>query len=149
MEIVIFEGLGDLPHFNPDLDLDGADQPPTVRDLRGLLAAADGVMISSPEYAHGVPGSLKNALDWLVSAGELVGKPVLLVNASPAGGEWAQASLVETLSVMSWNVLRDASLLAPFVRKKLEVSGSADPETEQTLRTSLDALAAAIQEKRQ
>ena len=74
VEIVLYEELGTLPHFNPDLD---EDVPPeSVARLRALLQAAAGVLISSPEYAHGVPGSLKNLLDWLVSAGELVGKPV-------------------------------------------------------------------------
>src|SRR5213075_1156416 len=79
MSIEIYDRLGELPHFNPDLDVD--EPPPIIRDLRDLLASAGGIIISTPEYAHGVPGSLKNALDWLVSAGELVGKPVLLLNA--------------------------------------------------------------------
>src|SRR5512132_4437861 len=93
-DIEVYEGLGNLPHFNPDLDLDGSPPPPAVADLRERLRAADGVIISSPEYAHGVPGSLKNMLDWLVSDGLLVGKRVLLVNATPPSA-YAQASLLE------------------------------------------------------
>src|ERR1700753_4281292 len=73
MEITIYDGLGDLPHFNPDID-DG-DGPSAVRDLRQQLQAADGILICTPEYAFGVPGVLKNALDWLVSTGDLSGKP--------------------------------------------------------------------------
>ena len=113
--IEIWEGLGELPHFNPDLD--AGDPPEPVRAFRQLLASADGVIISSPEYAHGVPGSLKNALDWLVSDGALVGKPVMIITSAPTYGEFAHAQLMETLTTMNWNVLRDASLL---VRKNDE-----------------------------
>jgi NAD(P)H-dependent FMN reductase len=105
MEVTIYEGLAGLPHFNPDDDEEGTTPPPAVAELRALLAAADGILISSPEYAHGVPGSLKNALDWLVSDGALVDKPIALINASPVGGQYAQASLVETLTTMNWRVV--------------------------------------------
>ena len=87
--------------------------------LRRLLIDADAVLISSPEYAHGVPGVLKNMLDWLVSAGELVDKPVALLNASPAGGGYAQASLLETLRTMNWNVVEEACRVEPFVPRKI------------------------------
>jgi chromate reductase, NAD(P)H dehydrogenase (quinone) len=103
-EVEIYEGLSSLPHFNPDDDVEGATPPPSVAELRAMLAEADGILISSPEYAHGVPGSLKNMLDWLVSDGALVNKPVALINASPVGGEFARDSLVETLRTMNWRV---------------------------------------------
>jgi chromate reductase, NAD(P)H dehydrogenase (quinone) len=145
MEFVFYEGIGGLPHFNPDLDGEGAVPPAAIAEFRALLAAADGVIISCPEYAHGVPGSLKNALDWIVSSGELTDKPLVLVNASAAGGERAQAALVETLTVMGANVLVEASLLAPFLRKKLEGQGGVlDTDAAQALRSSLVALALAI-----
>src|SRR3982751_6815740 len=67
-----YDGLGALPPFNPDLDEEGMSASAPVADLRARAAAAGGVMICSPEYAHGMPGVLKNALDWLVSVGELV-----------------------------------------------------------------------------
>ena len=134
MEFVFYDGVGKLPHFNPDLDLEGSVPPDEVRELRELLDGADGVLISSPEYAYGVPGSLKNLLDWLVSCGELVDKPVLLLNAASGGGATAQASLVQTLTAMHWNVLADASLRGT----------TAGGEIEKNLRASLDALAAAI-----
>jgi chromate reductase len=141
MEISIWEGLGELPHFNPDLDV--AEPPPVVAEFRALLRAADGILISSPEYAHGVPGSLKNALDWLVSDGELVGKPVVLLNAAPLGGEYAQPQLLETLTVMSWKVLPEASILTPFVRRKIGADGEiAEAEVRERLRRSLELLAA-------
>ncbi len=60
--------LGDLPHFNPDLE---PIEPPSVTDLRSQIAWSDGLIISSPEYAHGIPGVIKNALDWLVSGQSL------------------------------------------------------------------------------
>jgi NAD(P)H-dependent FMN reductase len=104
IDVQIYEGLASLPHFNPDDDAEGATPPPAVAELRKLLAEADGILISSPEYAHGVPGSLKNMLDWLVSDGALIDKPVALINASPVGGEFARDSLVETLTTMNWRV---------------------------------------------
>ena len=72
MVIEHYDGLSRLPHFNPDLDVD--PPPPPVRDLREAIRRADGLIVSSPEYARGVPGSLKNALDWLVSS-DVVGSP--------------------------------------------------------------------------
>jgi chromate reductase len=68
VEIVLYTGLGDLPHFNPDLDTD--DPPEVVRALRHEIGQCDGLLICSPEYAHGVAGAMKNALDWLVSSVE-------------------------------------------------------------------------------
>lgn len=147
MEFLIYEGIGGLPHFNPDLDGEGASPPAAVVDFRALLGAADGFVISSPEYAHGVPGAFKNALDWIVSSGEIGGKPIVLVNASPAGGEWVRAALIETLTVMDARVLVDVSVKTPFVRKAmLDGAGRiADPpQLAAQVRAALIALAAAI-----
>ena len=113
VDIVIYDGLARLPHFNPDLDGEGMEPPPEVRALRELLLGADEIVISSPEYAHGVPGSLKNMLDWLVSVGELVDKPVALLNASPGRGQYAQAQLAETLRTMNWKLI-DLDALGPL-----------------------------------
>jgi NAD(P)H-dependent FMN reductase len=115
----LYDGLGELPHFNPDLDEEGSAPPAPVAELRRLLIEADAVLISSPEYAHGVPGAMKNLLDWLVSTGELVGKPVALLNASPAGGGYAQSALLETLRTMNWKVVDDACCVEPFVARKI------------------------------
>ena len=117
--VTIYEGLGTLPPFNPDLDEEGLMPPPEVAELRRLLIEADAVLISSPEYAHGVPGVLKNMLDWLVSVGALERKRVALMNASPAGGTYAQASLLETLRTMNWNVVPEASRMEPFVTRRI------------------------------
>jgi chromate reductase len=140
VEVVLYEGLGHLPHFNPDLDLEGAVAPAEVAGLRRMLIAADAILISSPEYAHGVPGALKNMLDWLVSTGELVEKPVALLNASPAGGAYAQASLLETLRTMNWRVVEEASLMEPFVGRRI-VGELTDEAALATLRVALAALA--------
>ena len=102
--------------------------------------------LKNPEYAHGVPGSLKNALDWLVSCPELPGKPVLLLNASAAGGDFAQAALAETLRTISLQVL-EGSLTAPFLPRKLQ--GGRRPGTGRARRLgrALEALAAAIRRR--
>ena len=71
--ITLYDGLSQLPQFNPDLDDETVRRP--CNDWRASLRAADGVVFSTPEYAHGVPGALKNALDWVVGSGELVDKP--------------------------------------------------------------------------
>ena len=140
----VYDGLGTLPHFNPDLDGEGAVAPPTVAELRARLAAADGVVVCSPEYAHGAPGSLKNALDWLVSVGELVGKPIVVITASPSGGKWPFGQLVETLTVMSWRVVLEGCLSLTFSRRHVDDQGRVgDAELRAQLAGSLAALVAA------
>jgi len=144
VDITLYGGLGDLPHFNPDLD--GDVVPPPVEDLRARLRAADGLLISCPEYAHGVPGVMKNALDWLVSTvnGEIVGKPVALINVS-SRSTWAQASLTETLSVMSARFLSEACVTLPLTRTKIDEAGLiADPEIATALRSALAVFVRAI-----
>ena len=79
--IRVYEGLATHPHYSPELDT--PDVPEAVQDWRRRLASADGVAICTPEYAFGMPGSLKNALDWVVSSGELLRKPVAALSASP------------------------------------------------------------------
>ena len=117
VQIELYKGLGDLPLFNPDLD---GSEPEAVRRFQAALAAADGILICSPEYAHGVSGAMKNALDWLVSDVNLVGKPVALLNASPRA-TIAQEALLETLRTMSWNVVAEASRTVPAPRPGLSI----------------------------
>jgi chromate reductase len=139
VQVVMYDEVATLPHFNPDLDAEGSAPPAPVSALRELLIGADAILISSPEYAHGVPGAFKNALDWLVSTGELVDKPVAAMNASPSGGDYAQAAIVETLRTMNWKVIDEASLVKPFVRRKI-IGELTDPGALQTLRDALAAL---------
>src|SRR5690242_2632218 len=70
--VSVYQELEQLPPFNPDLDTE--DAPVTVARFREALAAADAILICSPEYAHGVSGVMKNALDWVVSSGEFIDK---------------------------------------------------------------------------
>ena len=139
MEFTEYDELGLLPHFNPDLE----PGPPAVARLRDLLAGADGLVISSPEYAHGIPGALKNALDWLVADPRVAGLPVILLNASAAGGDRAQAALVEVLRTMSLEVLAGASQLVAFLPRKLTAGAPLDPAPARALQASLAALAQA------
>lgn len=85
LHVTFYEGLGDLPLFSPDRE--GPLTPPAVLAFAGSAAAADGLVISCPEYAHALPGAFKNALDWLVSRPELIAKPVALLHASQRGDD--------------------------------------------------------------
>ena len=139
MEILLYEGLGALPHFSPDLDVEPLPEP--VRDLRARIAAADTLFISSPEYAHGMPGVLKNALDWLVSALEALDKPVLLVSASPGGAAHAHAQLCEVLRTMNLRLVDGGA--HQFTRARIDARGDVtDPAMWETLARGLAALAA-------
>jgi O-acetyl-ADP-ribose deacetylase (regulator of RNase III)/NAD(P)H-dependent FMN reductase len=143
VEIVLYADLGGLPHFNPDLDREGMEPPPAVRVFRDLVGAAEGIFICSPEYAHGVPGVLKNALDWLVSAPEIVHKPIGLLNTSPRSIH-AQASLAETLRTMSTRLVPGASIALPLEGRRLTAAEiAADPALGASLRGALEALLSA------
>ena len=107
LELVIYDGLGDLPPFNPDVE--AVAVPAVVLALREKVGQADALLIACPEYAHGVPGVFKNLLDWLVGSLEFPGKPVALLNASGRGSHHAQDALVEILQTMSARVLGGAS----------------------------------------
>ena len=142
LEVALYGGLGDLPHFNPDLE---DAEPLAVTDLRRQVRAADGLLISSPEYAHGVPGVLKNALDWLVGGSEIVDKPIALWNAAPRATH-AQASLAETLKTMSTRIVPAASIALPLLGRKIDEAGIvAAPELAGPLRAALAAFARAIE----
>ena len=142
LEYMIYEGLAQLPHFDPGLDND--DPPATVTDLRKLLAEADGIIICTPEYAYGVPGSLKNALDWTVSSGSLDNKPLALITAS-TGGENAHAALLLVLGALSANLLEDATLLISFIRSKMDGDGNiTDEKTRESLSAGFNALLKAL-----
>jgi len=139
LEVVVYEGLGDLPHFNPDLDTETPPAP--VAELRRLVGAADVLVISSPEYAHGIPGVMKNALDWLVASLEFPGKPVGLINAS-AGSVHAQAALEEVLRTMSAELVADACVTLPWTGAKPDLAQLVEtPELSNLMSVALAALA--------
>jgi len=135
-----YDGLASLPQFNPDDDLEGAIPPEPVRDLRARIAAADALLVCSPEYAHGVPGSLKNALDWMVSDAAMIGKPIGLLNAS-ARSTFAHPQLAETLRTMSATIVEGASIVISLDGRRLDASGIvSDPELARLFRGALDEL---------
>jgi chromate reductase len=135
-----YERIGDVPHFNSDL----SDDLEPVVDWRAAVHAADGVLIATPEYAHSLPGSLKNALDWLVGSGDLYEKPVALMSAGLSGGERALDALSQTLHAQGSNVV--GRLSVPGVRPKLDPNGEiADLETIAQTCILVDALVDAAQ----
>jgi chromate reductase len=139
-----YRGVERLPHFNPDLDRDGA--PATVVDFRALVRDADGVLIASPEYAFGVPGALKDALDWLVGSGDLYGKPVAVLSAAPSAerGSNARADLERTLRGQGARVIASSTIVVPRGESFDVVS---DVVARETLEAVLDAFAAAIEQR--
>lgn len=145
LEVQVYAGLGQLALFNPDLD---ADPPVPVRHFRDALASADGVVIASPEYAHGVSGTIKNALDWAVSWEEFYGKPVALFNASPRATH-ALAALRETLETMSAWIIEPACIAVPVLSKAPSADQLiADALIADPLRAALQAFVAALEHGR-
>jgi chromate reductase, NAD(P)H dehydrogenase (quinone) len=108
LELALYDGLGALPLFNPDDDVEPL--PPSVLALRDAVGRADALLIACPEYAHGVPGAFKNLLDWLVGSVEFPGTPILLLNTAARGSYHAQEALAETLATMSAQLLTPQAL---------------------------------------
>jgi NAD(P)H-dependent FMN reductase len=127
--IDVYRDLGTLPLFNPDLETLG---PRQVTELRTRIVSSSAILIASPEYAHGVTGVLKNALDWMVGNESFVAKPVALWNASPRA-TIAQAALRETLETMAARIVPEACATLPILGSGLDedgiVSNSAIRET--------------------
>jgi NAD(P)H-dependent FMN reductase len=119
---VIYDGLGDLPHFNPDDDVDPL--PPSVAALRAAIASADAVLFCVPEYAGALPGSFKNLLDWTVGGGEIYEKPVAWINAAAAGrGVLAHESLRTVLGYTGSRIVDDACVSIPVDRATIGGDG--------------------------
>ena len=132
--------LGSLPAFSPDAEESEALAPAAVTRWRAALSAADAVLFSSPEYAHGIPGAFKNALDWVVGSGELVEKRVGLLSPS-AMSEFAHPQIVEVLRTMSAVVVPRATLVIDLPRRGLDVDRLVgDPAVVPVLRGVISAL---------
>ena len=143
--VTLYDELEHIPPFHPDRDREGDVPPAPVARFRALLQAADAVVLSTPEYAFGVPGVLKNALDWTVASGDFAEKPTAAISSSPSdlGGDKAYASLQLTLRAMQARLPTNGGLVVPFVRKKLAADGTlVDPATAAALRALLAELAA-------
>ena len=142
IDIVLYEELETIPPFNSDLDVQPG--PESVTRLRTALRDSAAVIFSTPEYAHGVPGAPKNALDWTVGSGELSAKPVTLFNAS-ARGEYAQTSLREVLKTMDARLLSDSEIMIPLLGKTLDASAiSANPQFAALILSSIEKIASSI-----
>lgn len=111
INVVLYRGLGALPLFNPDFE---TPEPISVATLREQILTSDALLIASPEYAHGVSGVIKNALDWMVGNESFIRKPVALLNASPRA-TCAYAALRETISTMSARVIDEACIAVPIL----------------------------------
>src|SRR6266478_5001206 len=135
--MTFYQGMEGLPHFNPDLDdLDHGKAPAPVLDWRAQLQVSSGLFICSPEYAHGIPGVMKNALDWLVGSGELTEKPTVVFNATP-GSTHAHAALVEVLRIMGAVVI-EAGLTTPLGGQRFdETQLATNPLSAAPLRSAL------------
>jgi NAD(P)H-dependent FMN reductase len=139
-----YERLSALPHFNPDLDGEGDAPPPEVAELRALIGRADVLAISTPEYVHALPGSFKNALDWLVSYPPFAGKPVVILQAA-RGSTWALDSLREVLRTMSAQLIDAASVALPLGTNQVdEAAILARDDLRPQLARSLEALRTAL-----
>jgi len=115
-EATVYEGLGDLPIFNPDRE--GAATPAIIKDLKADVARADGLIIACPEYVHGIPGSFKNLIDWLVSGEELSGKPVMLVHTNGHGrGAHVRSQLCEVLTTAGVELIEPDGVTIYLVSK--------------------------------
>src|SRR5271157_2299737 len=148
VKVLVYRELADLPPFNPDDDVEDRPKPEPVESLRSLVGASDALIIAAPEYAHGIPGVLKNALDWLVASETFAGKPVALVNTSPRAFH-AQASLREILSTMAARVMPEAFAALPLTGKTVTAADVLQDATcVRRLKESLEAMVGALQQAR-
>ena len=144
LNFILYQGLSALPAFNPDLDTDAP--PEEVKDFRRQIKEADGVLICTPEYVFGVPGALKNAIDWTVSSGGFSGKPTALITAS-LGGEKAHESLLLTLQTVEAKSGENSALIISYARSKVNAEGAvSDTPTIEALKLLIESLSRNIEE---
>lgn len=139
-----YTGVAVLPAFNPDVEESESPLPEPVMQWRAAIGDADAVLISSPEYVHGIPGALKNALDWIVGGSEIVGKPVGVLSAS-AASRFAHPQLIEVLRTMSANVVPEAAVVIDIPRRGVAVEQLVnDAGMSARLRAVISALVASL-----
>ncbi|MET9468257.1 NADPH-dependent FMN reductase [Streptomyces sp. NPDC006544] len=139
---VPYEGLAELPHFNPDDD--GDTLPAPVAALRAAIGEASGILICAPEYAGTLPGSFKNLLDWTVGGTEICDKPVAWVNAAaPGRGQGAEDTLRTVLGYTGAAIVEPACVRIPVDRGMVGPDGTiTDPAVREQLAGALALLAA-------
>jgi chromate reductase, NAD(P)H dehydrogenase (quinone) len=146
----IYDGMGRLPHFNPDDDpADGLGLDAEVASLRAALAASDALLLSTPEYAGALPGSFKNLLDWTVGGGQTYGMPVAWINvsgpAAPSGGADAHESLRKVLGYTGAEIVEEACVRVPLSRGDVGEDGLVEPpEARGMIVEAVRALAAGV-----
>jgi chromate reductase len=135
VNFTIFDGLGAIPAFN-----DSDNIPGPAENFIQLITNADAVFFCIPEYAFGVPGALKNALDWTVSSIAFPNKPVALITAA-SGGEKAHAAFIQILTALNTTFLKETTLLIPFIRSKLDEKNEVkDPAALDAIRNVVNSL---------
>jgi len=145
MTIEIFEGVGALPLY--DADVEAAGDPPAVVAWKNAIAAADALLIATPEYNYGVPGALKNAVDWASRPpGNCVlnRKPAALMGGSPGstGTARAQHALRQSFVFTDTRTMLQPELLVPRIHEKVDAEGRVtDERTRKSIRALLDAFA--------
>jgi len=143
INLTIYNGLGDLPHFNPDLDTD--EPRGAVADLRQQINRYDGVLICSPEYVFSVPAALKNALEWTVSSADFHNKPTALVTASSLG-EKAHESLLLILKTIDAKIGENSALLISHAQTKIKNGEISDAVTLEQLNLLIESFLLTIDE---
>ena len=143
VDAIVYDGLAELPHFNPDDDRDPL--PPPVAALHAEIAGADAVLFCTPEYAGTLPGSLKNLLDWTVGGTVLTDKPVAWVNAAadPRRGSGAHATLATVLGYVQARIVEDACRSVPVARDAVGADGLI---ADDTTRAAIAEVLAALQD---
>jgi len=138
VEVRFYERMGELPHFNPELET-----PDVITELKREVTQTEGVLFCTPEYVHGLPGSLKNLLDWLVSDGELWDKPIAILSARKS--EFAEPQLREITRTLMARVCEEASVLVAFPTNKIGVEDVlASFELSEPLRLAMEVFASFV-----
>jgi len=144
LKVTIYEGLANLPHFNPDLEASAPIEE--VADFRRRVREADGVLICTPEYVFSIPGALKNALEWTVGTSDFAGVPVALITASSLG-EKTHESLFLVLKTIEARLTENTALLISGARTKVNSEGRlADAPTVEAINSLIESFLRLIDE---
>lgn len=145
VNVQVYEGHKTWPLFNPDLE---TNPPGAVHELRGLITKADAILIASPEYAHGVTGTIKNTLDWLVSHPGFANKPVAVFNPSHQSRH-ADEALKETLRTMAADLIPGACIRIPVIGSGIDQSAiEQQPAFHTAITAALDCVVEHVQRRK-
>jgi chromate reductase, NAD(P)H dehydrogenase (quinone) len=145
LSIAPFAGLAEIPLYNQDVEAQG--DPVSVASLRGAVHQADGLLIASPEFNYGIPGVLKNAIDWISrppGRSPLQKKPVAIMGAStgPSGTMRMQPQLRLSFQALDAYAMPKPEVVIPFCKDKFDAEGRlTDEKTREHLKGFLAAFA--------